>query len=380
MKLSTIYIISWFGPRDNPTLRDKRKLYHDRQLEWARKQNLDIVVYAQDYDDDEYEDDVTYIKNTGDLLPPGHARNILLKLFYKTQDDFSMFADNDVGLYRDVQHKDSANFIKRLRGLDIKDLKDVGLISPWNPARQAFSDELAKDIYKTHYTFHRTAKVGGGIMWIKNIKKHLDKEVFFDEVIFGRDEDDVLLPGEDSDFSFQLWKMGQGSYSTIHALMCEWGRTNSTWIADDHSRYDKHISWFVPTMNAKHGQIYILSYGSTDVFKGFNHYGISRSPDGICRLRFCRFKRSRVNKLSNAGHTEIQFFDLPEPMMIPDMIPFLEASDLYDTNDDFRKGVDKLSGKGGKQNMRGQRTKYKTFVNWPTLDTNDLPKKIQIAK
>lgn len=375
MKLSTIYIISWFGERDNPTLRDKRKLYHQRQLEWARKNDLKIVVYAQDYDEDEYESDVTYVKNTGDLLPPGHARNKLLELYYETDDDFAMFADNDVALYDQEHHKDSSRWTQCLRDMDIGDLKDVGLISPWNPARNAFSDELKKPEYDTHYTFHRHAKVGGGIMWIKNINKHLGKKVWFDEVIFGRDEGGKLLPGEDSDFSFQLWKMGQGSYQTVHALMCEWGRANSTWIEEDHARYQKHVDWFVPTMNDKHGVVYILSHGSTDVFKGFNYYGISRSPDGIKRLRFCRFRKSRIAKLTAAGHTEIEFHELPEPMMIPDMFPFLIASDLYKTDPDFKAGVDKISGK-----KTGRGMKLKTFVNWPNLNPHDLPKKIEIPK
>jgi len=377
MKINTVYIISWFGERDDPTLRDKRKLYHERQLEWARRQNLKIVVYAQDYDESEYEDDVLYIKNDGDLLPPGHARNILLKEFYKTDDDFAMFADNDAALYEEEHHKDSANWIDHLRSIDISDLKDIGLISPWNPARNAFSEEVKKKPYDTHYTFTRNGKVGGGIMWIKNVKKHLNQEIYFDEVLFGRDEDGNLLPGEDCDFAFQLWKIGQGCYSTLHAIMKEWGKGASTWIADDHSRYKKHIEWFVPAMNDKHGQVYILSYGSTDVFKGFNHYGMSRSPDGTRRIRFCRFKKSRINKLRNANHTDIEFYDLPEPMMIPDMIPFLEASNFYKRDAEFRAAVDKLSGKQGKLQIG---MKLKTFVNWDGVDPHGLPKKIQIKK
>ena len=378
MKLSTIYIISWFGERDNPILRDKRKLYHQRQLEWARKNNLKIVVYAQDYDDDEYESDVTYVKNTGDLLPPGHARNQLLVLFYDTDDDFAMFADNDVALYDQEHHKDSSCWTQCLREMDVNDLKDIGLISPWNPARNAFSNELEKPEYDTHYTFHRHAQVGGGIMWIKNVNKHLGKKVWFDEVIFGRDEEGNLLPGEDTDFAFQLWKLGQGAYKTVHAIMCEWGRSNSTWVLDDHARYEQYVEWGVPTMNDKHGTVYVLSYGSTDVFKGFSYYGISRSPDGIKRLRFCRYRESRIKKLESCEHTEIEFYELPEPMSIPDMLPFLEASDLYQTDPDFKAGVDKIRGKGGK--LRGRGTKLKTFINWPTLNPHDLPKKIQIKK
>jgi hypothetical protein len=62
-------------------------------------------------------------------------------------------------------------------------------------------------------------------------------------------------------------------------------------------------------------------------------------------------------------------------MMIPDMFPFLIASDLYKTDPDFKAGVDKISGK-----KTGRGMKLKTFVNWPNLNPHDLPKKIQIKK
>jgi len=379
MELNTIYIISWFGPRGENKIRHRRVDYHNRQIKWAKDNNLNIVVLAQDYDEDEYADGVTYIKNTGDLLPPAAARNLLLKEYYKTNADFAIFADNDCVLYHSEQHKDSVDFVARLQALDVDHFKHVGLILPQNPAQHAFSKELEKPIYKSHYTFHRTSKVGGGFMVIKNFKKHLAKEIYFDDKMFTY-KDGQLFPGEDTDFSFTLWNLGQGSYRTIHALMCEYGRKWSTWVDNQHARYHFHINDFVPAMNAKHGHVYLTGTGSANLLKGYSYYGMSRSPNGEAALRFATDAKERTSKLRSAGHTEIQYHPLPTAMHIPDMIPTLESSNLYNTNSEFKSLVDKMSGKGGKKQMSGHTIKLKTFTNWDILDPNDLPKKFHIPK
>ncbi len=67
-------------------------------------------------------------------------------------------------------------------------------------------------------------------------------------------------------------------------------------------------------------------------------------------------------------------------MHIPDMIPTLEASDLYRDNDEFRDLVDRMSGKKGKQTLKGNTVKLKTFTDWNILDPNGLPAKFQIRK
>lgn len=381
MKITSIYIISWFGDRANTKVYERRLRYHRRQLKWCKENNLKVHVYAQDYDKEQYVDGVTYFKNTGDsILPPGHARNVLLKHHYSTDDDFAVFADNDCVLYHGEQHKDSIDFVDQMRQQDVTKFKDIGMIVPLNPARNAFTKEIAKPIYDSHYTFKRTAKVGGGWLMIKNFKKHIDQEVYFDEEIFKRDEEGLLLPGEDSDFAFTIWKLGQGAYQTNHAIMCEWGRANSTWVDHDNKRYKRHIEWFVPTMNDKHGQIQMLTTGSTNAVTGFNFYGMSRNTKGEKLLRFGRCVKERTSKLKAAGHTEIEFHALQHPTQIPDMLPLLEKTDLYANDEDFRDGVDRLSGKGGKKSLPGRNLKFKSFINWKALDPYELPVKIQIRK
>jgi len=379
MLLNKIYIISWFGSREDATLRSKRKELHLKQIDWCRSHNLDIIVYAQDYDEEDYIDDVTYIKNTGDVLPPGHARNKLLEHYYKTDDDFCIFADNDCVLYELPQHKDSIDFVERMRKLDIADFDSIGLIVPLNPAREAFSQQIGKPAYDTDYTFRRAARIGGGFMFLKNIQKHANKTAYFDEIIFGM-KDGELLPGEDSDFAFALWQLGHGSYTTCHAIQHEYGRKYSTWIKDESGRYDQYISFFIPAMNEKYGQIFVTGVGSSDLNKGYGWYGMSTHVNSGTRVRFARDAKARTKVLAYHGHTDIEFYPLPEPMQVPDMIPLLEQSDLYRTNSTFRNGVDRLSGKAGRQNKQGQMMKLKSFTVWDVLDPNNLPAKITIPK
>ena len=94
MKINNCYIISWFG-RD-PDLRERRRRMHQTQIEWCHKHSLHPVVFAQEYEDGDYLDGVTYIRNEGAVLHPGPARNVLLKHFYQTDDDYAVFADNDI--------------------------------------------------------------------------------------------------------------------------------------------------------------------------------------------------------------------------------------------------------------------------------------------
>lgn len=379
MIIDKIYIVSWFGNRTKTDLRQKRKDLHQKQLNWAQAHNFEIIVYAQDYDDDEYDTNVTYIKHVGDVIPPGHARNKLLEHFYKTDDDFAIFADNDATLYELPQHKDSIDFVEQLRTLNYQDFANIGIIVPLDPARTAFSKDLDHKNYKDNYTFRRTSRVKGSLMLIKNLKKHIQQEIFFDETIFGYDQDGNLLPGEDSDFAYTLWRMGQGTYSTIHAILNEFGRNHSTWIEDDSGRYDQHIEFFVPTMNKKHGRIFLIDGGGKDLVKGFSYYGVSTHTDCGVKLRFARDDKDRTRTLIRYGHTDIEFYPVPEPMSIADMIPILETCDLYKSNAEFKHGVDILTGKVTRD-ARGHTLKVKTLTNWATLDPNDLPRKISIAK
>ena len=64
MKFEKCYIISWFGP-DSTNAR--RAEIHKRQLDWVKKNDLQPVVFAQNYKEEQYEPGVEYIKLVNSL-------------------------------------------------------------------------------------------------------------------------------------------------------------------------------------------------------------------------------------------------------------------------------------------------------------------------
>lgn len=62
----------------------------------------------------------------------------------------------------------------------------------------------------------------------------------------------------------------------------------------------------------------------------FKVVGVSTS-NGITKVRFANDFVSRVKMLIKAGHTDIELFELPEPMSKADAVTYLKTSDLMNT-------------------------------------------------
>jgi predicted lipid carrier protein YhbT len=69
-----VYIISYFGPQSNKENRDIRVKVHDEQLDWFRERNHNIFVLNQDYTEEDFRDDVSYIGDNT-LFTASGARN-----------------------------------------------------------------------------------------------------------------------------------------------------------------------------------------------------------------------------------------------------------------------------------------------------------------
>lgn len=234
MNLKSMYIISWFGNGEN---RDKRVQYHNIQVDWALAQGLTVYVVAQHYKEGEHRSDVTYLDYTYpngiSLFLPGEARNVCLRHFYSTDDDFAIIADNDAILYDGPQHCDSKNFVSVFNAVNAAELKPVDLFVPLNPRRMPFSATITnnKNMFDENLVFHRTPDSKGSFLVVKNIKKHHNKELFFDESFVNPDR--TLIPLEDVDFGMNFLFNGLTLYMLHNIMLKELASSSSTWTATE---------------------------------------------------------------------------------------------------------------------------------------------------
>lgn len=366
MKINNIYIISWFG--NTPALIEKRRASHLVQLAWCEKHNLHPVIFAQNYSESDYVSGPTYIKHTGAVLHPGPARNMLLKHFYQTQDDYAVFADNDGILYEAEQHGDSATYVELMRSLPIEDFASIDMIDPVNPARIAFSKEIATDVYKSSLIYRKTSKVKGTVFFLKNLKLHHDTELFFDEVMFN--DNGKMLPGEDTEFCVAAMFAGLGCYYTYNAIVNELATTHSTWTTENEH---KNIVPIYQSLNAKYkGELYKIP---EDVVKTFASIGYSIAPDGRCVFRLAVDPVSRRVVLEKHNHTNITFYPVPD-------LPIADAVQYALTNIDDTVLHDLLNKQIRENKQFINRGKKRIKFNWELIPTVIplLPDKIVINK
>ncbi len=250
MKLSKIYIISWFG--NDTELRAKRKEIHKKQVEWVYSHNLHPVIYAQEYEPDDFLVGPTYVVNTGYLKHPGPARNILLKNFYDSDDDYAVFADNDSLLYEGERYGNTNDFFKKLRSLDIKDpdFSNVDIIGVTNPGRSPFREETEKPIYNDNLVFKRTTQLKGSMFLVRNRKKFYNRELVFDEENFVN-EQGKMIGGEELCFAVDAMMTGLGVFTTFNAILKELASNQSTWAGSSHER---ELLSAKRIINKNHGQ------------------------------------------------------------------------------------------------------------------------------
>ena len=237
MNLSRMYIISWFG---NDSVRSKRIEYHDKQIEWAKKQGLDIYVLAQAYNFDEYRSGVTYLspKLTDGIkvLLPGEARNNVLRHFYASDCDYAIIADNDSVLYEGEKYCDSTKFVEVFNNIPLSQLSQVDFFFPLNPGKVPFTKTLTENKHKfdNFLVFKRNTDSKGSFGVLKNMKKHYGTEFYYDELSY-MTKDRKIIPGEDVDFGMNLLKNGYSCYMLHNIILKEYASSNSTWVQGERS-------------------------------------------------------------------------------------------------------------------------------------------------
>lgn len=202
--IQNIYIISWFGDRKNEELIKYRKELHQRQIDWLLKEtpeNITINILAQFYEDEDFIKNprIKYIINNDVLLKPNLARNLLKKEFYKTDDDYCLFMDNDIILYDDFFGK-LTKYDKHLKNIT-KNYK-IGLIAfnqnnytggwtrnicrffrnSWNFVNS--NPELKKEHFEDSFVLYlRETGICEGAYIFRNFKKLDDVEFYYDKKI-----------------------------------------------------------------------------------------------------------------------------------------------------------------------------------------------------
>ena len=122
----------------------KRRQARNQQHEWLKSifPNHEIVIVAQKYKVTDYIDDnkIKYI-SFEQGIGPSRARNIILKEFYDSQEDFLLLLDDDCILY------DYYDGIELLKELDEQPAKFKGIdnIVCNNPRYLPFKKENYKD-------------------------------------------------------------------------------------------------------------------------------------------------------------------------------------------------------------------------------------------
>lgn len=231
-KFEKMYIISWFGNNEHS---EKRYEIHQRQLEWCFSSSLQPVVLAQNYRDDQYTNNVEYIKHNGEVLKAIQARNVLLYQFYNSDEDFAVFADNDCYLYSGEKYGANDKFAEIIRNIPFENFENVDMLIGLDPATSPFTKDLQLNKQNDEVSWRLLPGfIASGFFILKNLKKHHNKEIYFDENFIK--SDGSIIACEDQDFPIQLIHENMGVFICKNLIRKEEGATNSTWNNDRDSR------------------------------------------------------------------------------------------------------------------------------------------------
>ena len=217
MKANTINIISYI-----PDDRQDRVEYLNRTLKSLAGCGMHINVLAM-WGDTIYSK-VQYPTNLSVKLikAPGMkqagARNILLSMFYQTDEDYAVFMDDDM-------------LFKTKTGYDIKQYLDFMIANiKFDILGGVFHYSMPDKEFDVYLTRH----LSGGCFFIKNFKKYYNEEKYFDT------EYTVL---EDAEFGTRLLSEGYAVYRCTDFNQMSGITNNSTIYKNDADRSELNKQW-----------------------------------------------------------------------------------------------------------------------------------------
>jgi len=224
MFFKTVYIISWFGDRENIELVNYRKELHNNQIKWILKNfdnHVKVIILAQFYNPDEFykHPRIEYIINNDILLTPNLARNKLKEHFYKSDEDYCLFLDNDIILDK--------NFIKTIKEYKTEILynlytQNVGVLSL---KYYTYSSTNNTTEIQFIYSFFGYSE---GLYIFRNFKKLDDKEFYYDS------EHNLM---QNCDMSIRLFLSGFNVYYYTPLIMIESQPKENSTLTDARKLY-----------------------------------------------------------------------------------------------------------------------------------------------
>lgn len=226
MKLRTVYIIHYL-PND-PTERAKRKKVHHEQLTYWLSQGLRCVVAASNvnFDDEYIHEGVEYIMTP--RVGIANSRNMLLRAFYASDEDFGIFADDDVVLNDAIG---SGLVLEEFLEMDINRMSRIDLFSPIHPDWHGLeAARLANLDVSAGYNFKKNPRQAGHCMFLRNMVKFYNREYYFKNE--WAPQPWVERCGEDVVFGLDLHMDGFGVYDCYNMLKVVSNDDTSTWLSD----------------------------------------------------------------------------------------------------------------------------------------------------
>jgi len=229
--IDTVYILSWFGDNEN---KERRKLYHGKQVEWFLERNMNIVILSQFYEEQDYihNPKIKYLNSESPtkLLYGGAARNILLQEFYNSNQKYALFADNDCIIETTFSGN---NFVEEMN-LNPELYKDITLASAASiPVNVGLDHRKLMRKKEGYHWFIPSVKLHNAFTIFRNIS---DNPIYYDP---------DMMVGEDVDFNIKLILAGFKTYVFGNIIFKELGGMNaySTWEPDYEKRkihYTEH--------------------------------------------------------------------------------------------------------------------------------------------
>ena len=198
---------------DEPKRREVRLKESQRAYEWLyalKPETSRMRIVVQNYTKAELallgEQQATIFETP---VGVAKARNVLLELFYRSNDDYMLIADDDASLYDYYAVGDLLNELHNVPHKFID--KGIHIIKAIEPQYTPFKQVNARLPLNDMWCFCQAPMGnGGGLFIIANLKKHCGIELYFDEAL------PVQAGGEREDIDFFIRAIKRG----ISVLEC----------------------------------------------------------------------------------------------------------------------------------------------------------------